>query len=310
MAVCRCLPSPCTRKHISRIKKIKLCSRSELSRSWLWLRCRSWSTLALAEDDVLNNNCRSADSTTEVENELEVIAVDTGCTYYLDLIILVSYESRTNVNDDRTVIILCTKLDCHAWMILCRVKHAIEVIGLICRRAQACVLEEELALPLQSAKACREHKCMSATLRCELSIVNRLPIIICKPVVMVSCHCIVPEVVWIIWIKCRLLRSAATCNLALADHDTLHCNGCSSREPTEVEYELEVRNVCSRKSCLDVLKFLICCNSDAVVIEELVHVSRVTVAVLISRMLPARLDCSRTVVCSADDSSEVVSLVW
>ena len=151
---------------------------------------------------------------------------------------------------------------------------------------------------------------MLTTFRCHFCIINRCPIITCcKEEMMVSCHCIVPEVVWIIWIKCRLLRSAASCNLALADNDTLYSNSCSSRESTEVEYELKVRNVCAWKSRLDVLEILVSCHGDAVVVEELVHVSRIIVAVLFSRMLPARLDCSRTVVCSANDGSEVVCLV-
>ena len=118
----------------------------------------------LTEDDILDYNGRAALAAAEVQYQLEVCAVDTLSAYYLEFEILVSRKCVTTVGNDGSVVILSTELHCDTRMVCCRVENAIEVVSLGRFRRKACVLEEELTLPLLSAETFWEYECMSTAL--------------------------------------------------------------------------------------------------------------------------------------------------
>ena len=82
---------PCAYKNISRLDKVELFSRSECARTWLWLRffrCKD----TFLDDDILDLDCRSAYSATEIEYKLQTRDVETLLAFHLIYIVFTSLE--------------------------------------------------------------------------------------------------------------------------------------------------------------------------------------------------------------------------
>ena len=194
-------------------------------------------------------------------------------------------------------------------MVFCRIERNLEVISLARSHHKASIVHRHLTLPLIRACSFRYGNLPTSSHGLDLRICDLTPVTVCKPEADVVCLGVLPHVGIGIRIKSIWLLRNNRSHLAFADHDTLHCNCCSSRESAEVKHELEVRNICSCKTSLNIFQVFICSYSNGIVVEELVDVSRIAIAVEFCRMLPARLDCSCSVIGCADDCPEIISLV-